>query len=108
MQRREDFAQALASGVSGARRHFLVYARPNSLPCGRIGIIAGKRVAPNAVDRNRVKRMVREAFRLSRPLLHGLDIVVQLRRRPGRGARAAVRAELEKLLNELRISAQSR
>lgn len=48
-----------------------------------------------------MKRMVREAFRtlVERPA--GVDIVVELRRCPARGARAAARAELGRLLAEL-------
>jgi len=58
-------------------------------------------VAPRAVDRNRMKRLVREVFRalVERPA--GVDIVVELRRCPARGAHAAARAELARLLTDL-------
>jgi len=57
-------------------------------------------VAPRAVDRNRAKRLIREAFRLARTKLGGVDLVVELRRSPGRDAGAAA-SELAKLLGEL-------
>ena len=79
----------------------MVYARPNGLSHARIGIIASKRVAPRAVDRNRAKRLVREVFRAVRQRLTGTDVVVQLRRWAPRGSVAAARADLARLLEEL-------
>jgi ribonuclease P protein component len=78
-----------------------VFARPNGLTEARIGIVVGRRAAPRAVDRNRVKRMVREAFRRIRASLGGVDVVVQLRRCPPGAARSAARAELARLFEQL-------
>ena len=75
--------------------------RRNDLPHGRLGLIASSRVAPRAVDRNRFKRMARELFRGARERLGGLDVIVQLRRCPERGATPAARTELARLLDEL-------
>lgn len=79
----------------------MVYARPNGLSQARLGIIASKRVSPRAVDRNRAKRLVREVFRVMRPRLTGIDVVVQVRRWSPRGSVAAARADLVRLLEEL-------
>ena len=83
------------------RRYFRLYVRRNGLSQARIGIIASRRAAPRAVDRNRMKRLVREVFRtlVERPA--GVDIVVELRRCPARGSSAVARAELARLLEEL-------
>jgi RNase P protein component len=48
-----------------------------------------------------MKRMVREVFRTMPERPAGIDIVVQLRRCPPRGAGAVARAELARLLEEL-------
>ena len=47
---------------------------------GRLGMIVGKRVAPLAVDRNFLKRLVRETFRRHRHQLAGFDLLVRPRR----------------------------
>ena len=83
------------------RRYFRLYVRPNDLSQARIGIIASRRVAPRAVDRNRVKRMVREVFRTMARRPGGMDIVVELRRCPRQASHAAARLELYRLLEEL-------
>lgn len=41
----------------------LILARPNSLSYDRLVIIVGKKNIRRAVDRNRLKRLVRESFR---------------------------------------------
>ena len=79
----------------------MVFARPNGLEQARIGIVASKKTAPRAVDRNCVKRMVREAFRRCRGSLDGLDVVVRLKRCPPRGSRTQARNELLRLFTEL-------
>ncbi|MFH1035169.1 MAG: ribonuclease P protein component [Pseudomonadota bacterium] len=70
--------------LSRARRvstqHFLFLWQPNGLALSRLGITVTRKTAP-AVGRNRVKRLLREAFRRSGPgLPPGLDLVVVARR----------------------------
>jgi ribonuclease P protein component len=57
---------------------FRVFASANELSVARLGLIVGKRQLKRAVDRNRVKRVLRETFRVQRARLPALDIVVQL------------------------------
>jgi ribonuclease P protein component len=46
----------------------------------RLGIVVGKKHLPKAVDRNTLKRIVREAFRERRDDLPSWDIMIRLRR----------------------------
>ena len=62
--------------------------RPNSLGHARLGMIIAKRLLPHAVDRNRVKRCVRETFRLQRVDLPACDFVVRLIAKPNAGNEA--------------------
>ncbi len=48
-------------------------------PASRLGIALTRRLVPRAVDRNRLKRMTREAFRRHSVKNLGLDCVVALR-----------------------------
>ncbi|MBS8239991.1 ribonuclease P protein component [Marinobacter lipolyticus] len=56
-------------------RNFLILATPNTLGHARIGLVFSKKNLKLAVQRNRVKRRVRETFRLQ-PDLPALDIIV--------------------------------
>jgi ribonuclease P protein component len=55
---------------------FTVLFRENRLAHPRLGLAMSKKCARRAVDRARLKRIVRESFRLHRSLLDGWDIVV--------------------------------
>ena len=46
---------------------------------GRLGLAVAKKRAKRAVDRNRIKRVAREQFRLHRQQLTGLDLVIMNR-----------------------------
>jgi ribonuclease P protein component len=43
--------------------NFQIYKRPNSLEQHRLGVIIPKKQVPLAVNRNRLKRQIRELFR---------------------------------------------
>ncbi len=68
--------------TSGATNGFLVlYARPNRLEMNRIGITVSKKLG-HAVVRNRVRRRLREVYRLhEEQFAPGWDIVVVARSR---------------------------
>lgn len=48
-------------------------------PFARLGVVVGRKQLPLAVDRNTVKRIVREAFRLQRSSLPPRELVIRLR-----------------------------
>lgn len=53
-------------------------ARGNALAIARVALVVPKRHLRRAVDRNRARRVIREAFRLNQAELAGLDVVVRL------------------------------
>ena len=84
---------------------FTVVVVVNELGRARLGLSVSKRNLRRAVDRNRVRRILREAFRLELANLPaGVDVIVisaPLPKVSGRGARlelAAARAELVRLV----------
>ena len=51
-------------------------ARGNQLDYARLGIVVSSRVARRAVARNRIKRLVRESFRMHQASIKAWDVVV--------------------------------
>lgn len=66
----------------------MVMARPNQVGHPRLGMVIAKRLLARAVDRNRVKRCVRESFRQVLQELPACDFVVRLIAKPVAGDEA--------------------
>ncbi|MCU0934466.1 MAG: ribonuclease P protein component [Gammaproteobacteria bacterium] len=76
LTRQREFAQVFADAVRSHDGLFVVLCAPNGLGYARLGLaIARKRIA-RAHDRNHIKRLVRESFRLHQREFGGLDVVV--------------------------------
>jgi ribonuclease P protein component len=96
-----QFEAVLASGSRSGSRCFLARAMPNGGCGARLGLIVGKKAAPRAVDRNRVKRLVRVVHRQLLQELDALDVVVQLRCSPRGQDNSVLFKELQDLLRGL-------
>lgn len=107
MKRVGEFAYVRAHGSSTAGR-FLVLSTAQ-LPGGasahsRFGLIATKRVG-HAVERNRLRRRLRELLRAhGDPLAAGLYVVIILRHRAVHASYAELRADLLKLISRSGIT----
>jgi ribonuclease P protein component len=55
-----------------------VLSRANPFGIPRLGVIVPKRVFPRAVDRNRMKRVLRERFRALQSRLSSRDILIRV------------------------------
>ncbi len=75
LKRRADFERTRRTGCRISDGRLVLWAAPNALPQARLGILVSRRHG-SAVARNRLKRLLREAFRLSRAELPaGVDLV---------------------------------
>lgn len=73
---RRDFQQIFAARCSEADELLIIYASANGLAQARLGLSVSKRLGP-AVNRNRYKRLLREAFRTTQhELPAGFDYVL--------------------------------
>lgn len=78
-------------------RSILVLARFNQLNHSRIGLVIGKKNVKLAVERNRLKRQIREHFRKNQNALPCLDIVIVARRGLANLSSSELQAELTTL-----------
>ncbi|HFQ14238.1 MAG TPA: ribonuclease P protein component [Gammaproteobacteria bacterium] len=97
----KDFSRVFAQPVKQGDRDFTLLARANGLAHARLGIAAPKRQLKRAVDRNRIKRIIRESFRRRQAQLRGLDVVVLVRHGVLALDNAALFRRLDKLWNSL-------
>ena len=66
--------------VRVSSKHALFLAKFNEQPQPRLGLVIAKKNIRLAVQRNRVKRHLRETFRLSQHELPNMDVVVLTRK----------------------------
>ncbi len=73
--RRADFQRILKDGLRAADGRITLWALPNRLRHTRLGLTVGRQHG-GAARRNRIKRVLREAFRLlQRELPPGVDLI---------------------------------
>lgn len=80
LNRPGEYRQVFRSSCRHADGNLLVIARQNGLPYARLGLAVSRKKLRLAVERNRLKRLLRESFRQHKQLLSGLDIVVVLQK----------------------------
>jgi ribonuclease P protein component len=102
LSRSAEFERVYRQGRSTANRHLVLYAFPNpSTETPRLGLSVSRKVG-GAVERNRVKRLLREAFARHEPgLSPGQDLVVVARPPAGELAEREGLAGLDASLAEL-------
>jgi ribonuclease P protein component len=74
------FEALLRRGRRREGEYVQLLASPAARTPGRAGLIVGKKALPLAVDRNRVRRMLRESLREARPAIENYDVILRLKR----------------------------
>lgn len=82
-------------------QHILVLAGDTNTAFPRLGLVIAKKNIAKAVERNRIKRIIRESFRHNQGLLPKLDIVILARSGLGTLDNEQVRKKIERLWQDL-------
>ncbi len=86
LHKNKNFQAVYKAGKSYANRMVVLYVLPNIGNVRRVGFAAGKKLG-NAVIRNRVKRLLRDSYRLNQyRLVDGIDLLLV-------GRQAAVKSD---------------
>ncbi len=101
MKKNSVFRYVYANGVSVSNRLLVLYKRDNNSEINYLGVTVGKKVG-NAVVRNRVKRLIKESYRLSEEkVAAGYDLVVIARAAAGPLDRASAFKAVDRALKSL-------
>jgi ribonuclease P protein component len=97
LRRPAEFREVYSGGRRIGSEMFAANVLANGLDTARLGLSVAVRAMGGAVGRNRVRRLIRESFRLHRNALPALDIVITTRPAARSASGQALRLDLEKL-----------
>ena len=101
IRRKKDFLSLYSKGIRFRGRYFNLVYLPSSLGFSRVAVVVSKKVG-GAVERNRIKRWMREFFRKNKQLLGSpTDLIVIARREIREAARADVAAGFTSALGKI-------
>lgn len=98
----DEFSSVFDFKRSYAGKTLVLSCKPNALQHARIGIVVGKKKFPRAVDRNQIKRRLREIFRTHRQRFPAYDLVVRLKNQPLDLSFSGLAQELTHLMARIR------
>lgn len=76
LKQRAQFDTVFANRKCKKGTCFRIFWATNNLESSRLGISIPKKNIPKAVSRNKIKRLIKESFRLNYNCLPGVDIVL--------------------------------
>lgn len=79
MRKTDEFSSVFRFRCARGGGGLDVLAAANGLDYARLGLIVPKKIIATAVARNRVKRLLREGFRLNQGEAAGLDVVARVK-----------------------------
>ena len=92
-----QFKSVFSNPIKASSAEITLLAIPNTEQHPRMGLTVAKRFVKRANQRNRIKRVIRDSFRLNQHDIPHLDIVVLVRN----GVMEMENAEINKLIEKL-------
>ena len=92
-----QYQRVLRQGRSYRNPLFVMVTMPNAVNTGRLGITVSKKVSKRAVDRNKIKRLVRESFRDLHKSLMNNDFVIIARKNAAKADNGTINETLIKM-----------
>jgi ribonuclease P protein component len=103
----DDFSSVFGFRKALKSRHFLLHYRlqaAEQVSGARLGLVVAKRLLRRSVDRNLIRRLAREHFRIMRCQLPSSDLVLRLAAKPEKLDRQALAKEIRALLGKMILS----
>ena len=103
MVKTDDFSSVFNLRKRIASQHLVMRYRINEANMPRLGLIVSKKTAKLAVQRNYMRRVLRELFRLNQQQLPVVDLVIQVQKPFNKPEFTLIKQEFEILLLKLSV-----
>ena len=101
------FEEVLRGGRRRDGEYVELIVMPAAREYGRVGMVIGRKALPRAVDRNRIRRMLRVVLRDARHAISGYDLIVRLKRGVSRQRFPLIAADAARLIASVAMQSQS-
>ncbi|MDP4537154.1 ribonuclease P protein component [Alkalimonas collagenimarina] len=96
-----EFNQVFQQPFRAGSPLFTILCTPTDRTNPRLGLIIAKKRVKLAVQRNRIKRCIRESFRLQQHRLPNIDLVVMVKGQISATENEELRTQLERIWNKI-------
>jgi len=97
----DQFQSVFKKPIRFGTSHITILVTHNSNEINRLGLAIAKKRVKLAVQRNRIKRLIRESFRLNQHYLPHIDIVVMVKSGTDKLDNKEINQQLEKIWRKI-------
>ena len=80
LRKTDEFSSVFSFKKRFSSAFLVIHYKPNALPQARIGFVVAKKMAKLAVDRNYMRRVLRELCRQELHVLANADVIIQVQK----------------------------
>lgn len=82
-------------------KFLVVHYQPNVITHSRLGLVVGKKIAKLSVDRNYMRRVLREFFRIQQHVINHVDLVIRVQKKFENKDFIQIKQEFDMLIEKL-------
>lgn len=82
-------------------KYLALHYQPNQIGHARLGLVVGKKIARRAVDRNYMRRVLRELFRLQQYEIASVDLVIRVQNKFVKADFILIKQEFAALISKI-------
>jgi ribonuclease P protein component len=101
LKKTDEFSSVFSFKKRFSSSIFVVHYKPNHIQQVRVGFVVAKKIAKLAVDRNYMRRVLRELCRHDLPISVGVDVVIQVQKKFKNQDFINVNQELKSIFNKI-------
>jgi ribonuclease P protein component len=101
IRKTDEFSSVFSFRKRFSTHHLVVHYKPSKHQAVKVGFVVAKKVAKLAVDRNYMRRVLRELCRQELNVLNDVDIIIQVKKPFKNDQYLIIKQELVKLFGKI-------